>query len=252
MKHIAKTRPQRLAGATASVLDYTRTIVGRSVGRTVASDGQRMARTGMDQATRSLRADSAAARLVLLPAHPGHFDWIAQTLRDAAASGSFDTELATGSLASRLFFENLRQALSTGCFLDDRGGDAPAEVPASGYVLFLSKGARPPVPMGFSMFKSIGGLGFELWLVAIDRRYRGKGFCKALLQAALATPAGMLAHVARVNRAGADFEAMGKALGAAGYRQARDGPDVRWFVREDAPRALVRLVRDGGPRLAAG
>ena len=56
----------------------------------------------------------------------------------------------------------------------------------------------------------------------------------------------MLAHVARVNRAGRDCEAMGKALGAAGYRRVRDGRSVLWFVREDAPQALVRLVRDGG------
>ena len=252
MKHIAKTRPRRLASALASVPTSVRTIVERTVGRAAGPSVQRMTRTAMERSTRSLRADTVAGRLVLLPTHPEHFDWIAQTLREAAAAGSFDTELATGSLASRLFFENLRQALSTGYFLDHRGDDAPAQVPASGYVLFLTKGTRAPVPLGFSMFKSIGGLGFELWLVAIDRRYRGKGFCKALLQAALATPAGMLAHVARVNRAGADFEVMGKALGAAGYRQARDGPDVRWFVREDAPQALMRLVRDGGPRLAAG
>ena len=43
---------------------------------------------------------------------------------------------------------------------------------------------------------------------------------------------------------------MGKALAAAGYRQTRDGPDVRWFVRQDAPQALVRLVREGGARLS--
>ena len=71
-----------------------------------------------------------------------------------------------------------------------------------------------------------------------------------MLQAALGTPAGMLAHVARVNRASADSEAMGRALAAAGYRRARDGPDVRWFVRGDAPQALLRLVRAGGARLA--
>jgi hypothetical protein len=67
-----------------------------------------------------------------------------------------------------------------------------------------------------------------------------------MLRAALGTPAGMLAHVARVNRAGTSSDAIGRALEAVGYRHERDGPDVRWFVRQDAPQAVVRLVRAGG------
>ena len=247
MKHIAKTRPRRLLTALASLASsMRRTIAGRTAGYA----GHRHSRTGMGQTTRSMRASTVASRLALVPAHPDHFDWILRTLRAGAADGSFDAELGTDSLPSRLFFENLRRALQTGYFVEEGKGEGPAQVPASGYVLVLTKGTQAALPLGFALFKSIGGLGFELWLVAVDRRYRGKGFCKAMLQAALATPAGMLAHVARVNRAGRDCEAMGKALGAAGYRHERDGPDVRWFVRHDAPQALVRLVRAGGNRLA--
>ena len=243
MKHIAKNRRHRLAIALESLASsMRRTIAGRAT-RTAT---HRTARAGMGHTTRSIRASNVAARLGLVPAHPHHFDWIARLLRDGAADGSFDAELGTDSVASRLFFENLKRTLQTGSFLDHRDEAAPTQVPASGYVLVLTNAEGAAVPLGFALFKSIGGLGFELWLVAVDRRYRGRGFCKAMLQAALATPAGMLAHVARVNRGGRDCEAMGKALGAAGYRAERDGPDVRWFVRHDAPRALLRLVRGGG------
>jgi ribosomal protein S18 acetylase RimI-like enzyme len=247
VKHIAKTRPRRLRTALSALASSVRrTIAGRVAGLTRPG----RTRTGMGHTTRSMRASTVASRLALVPAHPEHFDWIASTLREAAAEGSFDPELATDSLATHVFFANLRQTLLTGYFLDEKGDGPPAHVAASGYVLGLSSTSRGFIPIGFAMFKAIGGLGFELWLVAVDRRYRGKGFGKAMLQAALGTPAGMLAHVARVNRAGRDCEAMGKALGAAGYRRERDGPDVRWFVREDAPQALIRLVRAGGGRLA--
>lgn len=246
MKHIAKNRPRRLTSALVSLASSMRRTIA---GRTIRPAGHRHSRTGTGPTTRSIRASTVASRLALVPAHPEHFDWIAQTLRDGAADGSFDAELRTDSIASRVFFENLRRTLLTGYFLDEGSDGSPAQVPASGYVLVLTKGPQDAVPLGFALFKSVGGLGFELWLVAVDRRYRGRGFCKAMLQVALATPAGMLAHVARVNRAGPDCEAMGKALVALGYRRERDGPCVRWFVRQDAPQALVRLVRAGGGRL---
>ena len=247
MKRIAKTRPRRLVASLASFASaVARTVTGRTEGPA----GHRRARTATTHPTRSIRASNVSARLALIPAHPGHFDWIAQTLREGAASGSFEAEIGTDSMASRLFFENLRQALQTGYFLEQRDGGAPGQVAASGYVLVLTKTADTAMPLGFAFFKSMGGVGFELWLVAVDRRYRGRGFCKAMLQAALGTPAGMLAHVARVSRASADSDAMAKALAAAGYRHERDGPDVRWFVHADAPQALLRLVRAGGVRLA--
>lgn len=242
MKHIAKNRQRRLIRAAAAVASsLRRTVMGRP-GETRANLLRTM--------TRSLRASSAAASVSLVPAHAGHFDWLAGIIREGAAHGSYDAELATDTLAAHVFFANLRRALETGYLMTEHGDAAPVETPASGYVYLLSRESRAPVPVGFAMFKSIGGLGFELWLAGVDRRFRGRGFCKAMLQAALATPAGMLAHVARVNRAGRDCEAMGKALFAAGYRQEREGPDVRWFVREDAPEALARIVRHGGGRLS--
>ena len=122
----------------------------------------------------------------------------------------------------------------------------------SRYVFMLTRASRREVPVGFAMFKSMGGPGFELWLAGVDRRYRGRGLCKAMLRAALGTPAGMLAHVARVNRAGTSSDAIVKALEAVGYRHERDSAEVRWFVREDAPQAVVRMVRAGGARVGDG
>ena len=243
VKHIAKSRRSRLAGAVASFASsLRRTVAGRAAGHGRAQ----LSRTG----THTIRPSTVAARLSLVPAHAGHLEWMARILREGAADGSFDAELATDSLAAQVFFANLRRALEMGYLLTDGGDAPPSQTAASGYVYTLPSASRGAIPIGFTLFKSIGGLGFEVWLVGVDRRFRGKGFGKAMLQAVLATPAGMLAHVARVNRAGHDCVAMGKALGAAGYRPERDGPDVRWFVRQDAPQALVRLVREGGVRLS--
>jgi GNAT superfamily N-acetyltransferase len=243
MKHIAKNRPRRLAHALSALAS---TVRGPVAGRTMGHAGPRQTRTGLGQGTRSIRASNVAASLALVPAHAGHFDWIARTLREGAAEGSFDAELATESLASHQFFAKLHQALATGYFVEDKGDGARGQVPASGYVFVMASASRGTVPVGFALFKSTGGLGFELWLTAVDRRYRGRGFGKAMLRAALGTPAGMLAHVARVNRAGTSSDAIGRALEAVGYRHERNGPDVRWFVRQDAPQAVVRLVRAGG------
>lgn len=236
MKRIAKSRPGRLASAlAAAAATVRRTIAGRSRSR----KAQATTRT-----QRSLRADGRL-ETALIPAHAGHFAWIAASLREGAAQGSFDPELATDSLPARVFFENLRQALETGYFLSDRGEDAPAPTAASAYLFTVVPAGRAPIPVGFAIFKSIGALGFELWLCGIERRYRGRGLCTSMLAAARQTPAGMLAQVARVNRTSRDCAAICRALERSGYRSTREGPHVRWFVREDAPETLKRLVREG-------
>ncbi|MFO1311703.1 MAG: hypothetical protein U1F41_06500 [Burkholderiales bacterium] len=231
MKRIAKSRPGRLAGVlVAAAASVHRTIAGRPSART---------RLGRDGATRTRGTrTSSAPRTSLVPAHGGHLEWIARLLREGAAHGSFDAELATESLAARVFFDNLDRMLRTGSFLSDRG-----TCPASGYVFLVEREGRPPVPAGFVLFKSFGDSSFELWLCGIERRYRGRGFCSAMLAAALRTPAGMLAHVARVHRSGRDSGAISKALERNGYRAAHEGPEVRWFVRKDAPDEIVRRAR---------
>jgi hypothetical protein len=154
MKHIAKNRPGRLAQAlSALATSVRRTVAGRTPGDT----RQRSARTTLGRGSRSVQAAKVQASLALVPAHPSHFDWIARNLREGAANGSFDPELATDSLASHLFSANLRQALQTGCFMEDRGAAAPAQVAVSGYVLMLARPSRREVSVGFALFKSMGG-----------------------------------------------------------------------------------------------
>ncbi|MFO1306419.1 MAG: hypothetical protein U1F54_22055 [Burkholderiales bacterium] len=230
MKRIAKSRPSRLASALAAAAN--------SLHRTLAGQTRSHHRRDIVRRTRgSLQSSSVATSLV--PAHGGHFDWISDMLREGAQHGSFDAELATPSLASHLFFDNLRSVLQTGSFLADRGQSAPVATAASGYVFTATRHARAPVPLGFVLFKALDESSFELWLCGIQRRYRGRGFCRAMLAAALHTPAGMLAHVARVNRSASDRAAMGKALERCGYRVALEGPHVRWYLRNDAPAALA-------------
>ncbi|HYR01160.1 MAG TPA: hypothetical protein VET86_14020, partial [Casimicrobiaceae bacterium] len=62
---------------------------------------------------------------MLQPAHVGHLSILRSLIRDGAARGSFDRELATDSREAALFFSNLRQALNTGYFVeeDPRTGD---------------------------------------------------------------------------------------------------------------------------------
>ena len=55
---------------------------------------------------------------MLTAAHAGHLPVLRSMIRDAAAEGSFDRELAQDSPEVRLFFTNLRQALATGYFVE--------------------------------------------------------------------------------------------------------------------------------------
>ena len=71
---------------------------------------------------------------MLQPAHVGHLSILRSLIRDGAARGSFDRELATDSREAALFFSNLRQALDTGYFVeeDPRTGDlTTVAVPAT-------------------------------------------------------------------------------------------------------------------------
>ena len=239
MKRIAKSRPGRLA--------CTMTAAAGALHRTLSSGARIRAAPARREVTRSLgvrltSATSSRTSTALIPAHAGHFDWIASLLREGAAEGSFDADLASESLDARVFFDNLRRMLATGTFLADRGDSAPVATAASGYVLLAGREGHPSIPVGFVCFKAIDETGFELWLCGIQRRYRGRGFCSAMLAAALRTPAGMLAHVARVHRGGGSSASIRRALERAGYRAVREGPQVLWFVREDAPADVTRRV----------
>ncbi|HTQ01741.1 MAG TPA: hypothetical protein VMN56_20655 [Casimicrobiaceae bacterium] len=182
-------------------------------------------------------------QLVIAPALPSHFPWMRSLLQDGAREGSFEADLATGSFDARIFFSNLHRALSTGSFLCERGG-SPIEVRALGYVYSAAnaRGASASTPVGFALMKSLGTLGFELWLVAVDRPWRGCGHGTAMIREVLATPAGALAYVARLNDAGRCSHVILDILCGAGYAVARTGGGVQWLVRRDAPDMILRAV----------
>jgi len=187
---------------------------------------------------------TGAAR-VIAPALPSHFPWMRSLLEDGAREGSFDADLATDSFDARIFFANLHRALSVGSFVCERG-DSPVDVRALGYVYSSAnaRGASASTPVGFALMKALGTLGFELWLVAVERPWRGCGHGTAMIREVLATPAGALAYVARLNDAGRRSHVIRNILCGAGYAVARTGGGAQWLVRRDAPDVILRAVRD--------
>jgi ribosomal protein S18 acetylase RimI-like enzyme len=179
---------------------------------------------------------------MLAPAHAGHLEFIRTVIRHGAIEGSFDPELAHNSRETELFFANLRQALLGGRFVEvDREG-TPTAVPAPGYVYWPADGDREH-PIGFGLFKSMGDLGYELWLTGVDPDSRGRGHGRTMLSALLATPAGQLAHVVRVKRGGTGSDAMQHLLESLGFAATRDTASTRWFVRAGAPEEVATRIR---------
>jgi GNAT superfamily N-acetyltransferase len=178
---------------------------------------------------------------MLQPAHVAHLPILRALIRDGAANGSFDRELATDSREAALFFSNLRQALKTGYFVeeDPLTGDLTT-VAVPGYVYVPDRGAASR-PIGFGLFRSIG-VGYELWLTGVDAAARGRGHGRAMIAALLGTSEGQRAFVMRVHRFGRDSAAMGHLLSSFGYEQVRDTPMHTWYVRSDAPPGLAQQI----------
>src|SRR3954467_3827206 len=110
---------------------------------------------------------------MLSPAHVGHLPILRALIRDGAARGSFDRELATDSAEAAQFFSNLRRALTTGYFIEKSvSGGHPTTVAVPGYVYLPERGGALTQPIGFGLFKTID-LGYELWLTGVDPAWRG-------------------------------------------------------------------------------
>jgi ribosomal protein S18 acetylase RimI-like enzyme len=179
---------------------------------------------------------------MLYPAHVVHLPILRALIRDGAANGTFDRELATDTREAALFFSNLRQALKTGYFVeeDPRSGDLTT-VAVPGYVYIPDRGAAS-VPIGFGLFRATV-FGYELWLSGVEAAWRGHGHGRAMIDALLNTAEGKRAYVMRISRFGRDAAAMAHLLSSLGYARARESARHTWYVRADAPLGLAEHIR---------
>src|SRR5439155_11288957 len=97
--------------------------------RPCRSAGRRLVRRGLWRSHAILLplfrlANGAPQPLMLQPAHVGHLALLRSLIREGAAEGSFDRELAAESDEATDFFEKLKRALVTGYFVeqDPRSG----------------------------------------------------------------------------------------------------------------------------------
>jgi GNAT superfamily N-acetyltransferase len=179
---------------------------------------------------------------MIAPAHAGHLATLRALIREGAAEGSFDRELATDSADTKLFFANLRQALVTGYFVieDARGVISRRAVP--GYVYWPEDRNEYSQPVGFGLFRAFGDLGYELWLTGVSSAWRRNGHGRAMLAALLETPAGRLAWTVRVHHQSGSISAMERLLAEHDFAPARETETTRWYLRGDAPDVLRARV----------
>lgn len=159
---------------------------------------------------------------------------------DDAATGSFDQELAAGGAPADAFFARLARALDEGFLpIADPEHDAEARVPVVGYV-YAPAGAT--LPLGFAVVKQFPLGCYELWLAGIAPAHRGQGHGRRMLGALLHSAAGPATQVARCNLASGYCVAMTRVLTAVGFAVIRQTPQLRWFVRADAPAWMAQAI----------
>jgi len=175
---------------------------------------------------------------MLRPANVVDLPILRALIREGALTGSFDRSLATESRESTLFFNNLRQALASGYFVepDPRTGD----LATAAVLAFVYQPDDDPTlhrPIGFGLFKA-ASIGYELWLTGIDAARRGRGHGRRMLGELLDTRPGREAYLVRVQTYGKESPAMAHLLGAFGYSCIRETPRLTLYLRSDAPDAL--------------
>ena len=175
-------------------------------------------------------------------------EFIRRIVREGAAQGSFDPELADDTPEAALFFANLGDALRSGYMgVPDAEGNLAGEVHVAGYV--YSTLAESP-PIGFGLFKALGKGGFELWLSGIVAEERRHGHGRAMLAELLATPAGKMTCMVRCNRKSSSVEAAVRMFRGFGFALCRATPAVLWLVNSKAsPELISQIVTSpiGGP-----
>jgi hypothetical protein len=183
---------------------------------------------------------------LLAPAHVGHLAMLRTLIRKSAAEGSFDRDLAGETPHAEEFFAKLKRALVTGYFVetDARTGHIDT-VAVPGYVFWPDGRNSSSAPAGFGLFRAIEDGGYELWLAGLEFAERGGGLGRALLSSLLATPPGQRTWVVRISRESRYGAAVAHLLDGLGFDVAGDSARLRWFVRRDAPPALVARIRGG-------
>jgi GNAT superfamily N-acetyltransferase len=181
---------------------------------------------------------------MLQPAHVGHLALLRSLIRQGAADGSFDRDLAVDSPGAEEFFAKLKRALVTGYFVEDVGSGKLATVAVPGYVFWPDDRHSGMPPVGFGLFRSIDGNGYELWLAGLDLAARGGGQGRALLASLFATPPGQKTHIVRVQRDSRHVGQLQGLLGEFGFNSIGDTARLRWFVHKDAPEALASRARN--------
>ena len=180
---------------------------------------------------------------MLQPAHVGHLALLRSLIREGAAEGSFDRELAADTEESTEFFDKLKRALVTGYFVeqDVRSGRIET-VAVPGYVFWPDDrhGGMPPV--GFGLFRALEG-GYELWLAGLEFAQRGGGHGRALLASLMATPPGQKTYIVRIQRTSRYVHAVTHLLDSLGFDTVGETARLRWFVRRDAPISLSARIR---------
>lgn len=181
---------------------------------------------------------------MLEPVHVGHLALLRSLIRQAAAEGSFDRELAGDSRDAAEFFDKLKRALVSGYFVeqDARTGRIDT-VAVPGYVFWPDHRTADMPPIGFGLFRALEE-GYELWLAGLEFARRGEGQGRALLAALLATPPGRDTYAVRVQRTSRYVGAVTHLLRELGFTPIGDTERLRWFVRDTAPPRTAARLRE--------
>lgn len=189
---------------------------------------------------------------MLVPAHVGHLAMLRALIRQAAAEGSFESGLGGDTTQAVEFFDKLKRALVHGYFIEEDSRSGRVEsVSVPGYVFWPDDRHSGNPPVGFGLFRAIDG-GYELWLASLEMGRRGGGYGRALMDALFATPPGKKTWVVRIPRGSRYRQAVEHLLEPHAFEPVGDTPNLRWFLRKNAPNVVSTRVRDivaGHPRL---
>jgi len=181
---------------------------------------------------------------MLQPAHIGHLALLRALIREGAADGNFDGDLAGDNAEASDFFAKLKRALVTGYFVEESHEGKLNIVAVPGYVYWSDDRIGGAPPVGFGLFRTLEIGGYELWLAGLELSTRGEGHGRALLAALFATPPGQKTHIVRVQRGSRYVVPLQHLLTEFGFQVVGDTERLRWFIHADAPHELDSRVRD--------